>query len=64
MKHIKKSSTPKSLQYDHLQGNPLDPSQHPATNLPSPQGGQFNGEAPFQNLSPPSNAIDYDNMAD
>jgi len=62
MKHFKR---PKSLQYDHLQGNPLDPANHPATSLPTPQGGgQFNTQQPYQNLSPPSNALEYDTQGD
>lgn len=39
MKHEKKS---RNAQYDHLKGNPLDPANHPAANVPDatiPYGG-------------------------
>lgn len=62
MKHPSIPRVRKSSQYDHMLGNPLDPANHPSTNIPAPsQGAMFNS---FQNIAPPSNQLDYDNTAD
>lgn len=43
MKKKHKGKTKQS--YDHMMGSPMDAADHPVTNLPTPQGGAFNGLA-------------------
>lgn len=61
MKHSKPTKR-RSAQYDHMMGNPLDPSMHPATLMPDATNA-YTGQMAMQVRNPmnPPSPDDFDN---